>query len=368
MLLEWLKLVRIPGLGPTRIQRILNHFGQPEKMIAASGNEWFNIPGIHKNFVEKILHQRSHSPDAPLIQELDRLTDMGGHMLILGEKNYPFLLSTIHDPPPVLFVRGQLSHLSGENSLAVVGSRRASHFGTQFAHTLANQMASNGLVTVSGMAFGIDTAAHWGALEGNGPTVAVVATGLDICYPPSNIQLQNHIIQQGCVVTEASLGTHPSAFLFPPRNRIISGLCQGVAVVEASKRSGSLITARMALEQNREVFAVPGRAGDPRSQGCNQLLRQGAAQLEDIQDILQTISWPHLKKTDINTHGNFNDFPQKTPEITEIQSILEGGPIHVDELARRSHLTVGKLSRILLQLELLNVVERLPGNRYTLRH
>ncbi|MEO5348498.1 MAG: DNA-processing protein DprA [Magnetococcus sp. YQC-3] len=300
-------------------------------------------------------------------QELDRLHSLGGTLLVLGDAGYPPLLQEIYDPPPALFVLGDPGHLLREESVAVVGSRRATPGGSRFAYRLGMDLARNGLVTVSGLAEGIDTAAHWGALEGQGVTIAVLATGLDVLYPSCNDRLRRRIITQGCLVTEAPLGTPPAAHLFPPRNRIISGLCRGVAVVEAAIRSGSLVTARLALEQGREVFAVPAQVGDPRYQGSNQLLRQGATYLERVEDILNVFSWDARPPSREGPVDEGRDLPMAGTPSAAVHAMLQHGPVQGDELARRCHLTVAALSRILLQLELVGVVQRLPGNQFALR-
>ncbi|MBF0160904.1 MAG: DNA-protecting protein DprA [Magnetococcales bacterium] len=368
-LLEWLRLIRTPGLGPVRINRLLRHFGGAQALLEASDHAWEGVPGIQAPFVQKILRLRREVPSLPIRQELDRLQEMGGRLLVLGDEDYPALLREIEDPPPALFVLGDPRHLCQDNNLAIVGARQATPGGCWFAHQLARDLARQGLVTVSGLAEGIDTAAHWGSLAEQGGTVAVLATGLDILYPSRNAQLRQRVIAQGALVTEAPLGTQPAAYLFPIRNRIISGLCRGVVVVEAAQRSGSLVTARLALEQGREVFAVPAAAGDPRYQGSNHLLRQGAILLESAEDILRTFSWDARPPSTLAR-------PQATgmerpvavgTEAAAVHALLKRGPIQGDELARCCHLTVAALSRILLQLELVGVVQRLPGNQFTLR-
>ncbi len=369
-LLEWLRLIRTPGLGPVRINRLLRHFGGAQALLEASEKGWEAVPGIQLPFLQKILHLRREMPTAPIQQELNRLQAMGGHLLVLGDPGYPPLLREIHDPPPVLFVLGDPGHLLKGNAVALVGSRQASPSGSHFTHRLAMDLARHGLVTVSGLAEGIDTAAHWGALEGQGATVAVMATGLDVLYPTRNAALRQRIIAQGCLVTEAPLGTPPAAYLFPPRNRIISGLCRGVVVVEAATRSGSLVTARLALEQGREVFAVPAQVGDIRYQGSNHLLRQGAIYLEGVDDILQTFSWDARPPTTAMPRPRVTavDTPVAVgTTAAAVHALLQHGPVQGDELARRCHLTVAELSRILLQLELVGVVQRLPGNQFALR-
>ncbi|MEO5363273.1 MAG: DNA-processing protein DprA [Magnetococcus sp. DMHC-8] len=369
-LLEWLRLIRTPGLGPVRISRLLRHFGGAQALLEAPEQAWEQVPGIHLPFLQKVLHLRREMPAAPIRQELDRLQAMDGHLLVLGDAGYPRLLREIYDPPPALFVLGDPAHLLRDNAVALVGSRQASPSGGHFTHRLAMDLARHGLVTVSGLAEGIDTAAHWGALEGQGVTVAVLATGLDVSYPARNAALRRRIVAQGCLVTEAPLGTPPAAYLFPPRNRIISGLCRGVVVVEAAMRSGSLVTARLALEQGREVFAVPAQVGDVRYQGSNHLLRQGATYLEGVGDILQAFAWdarPPANRSPPRAAAVDTPVAVGT-EAAAVHAMLRQGPVQGDELARRCHLTVTELSRILLQLELVGVVQRLPGNRFALRH
>ncbi|MBF0455938.1 MAG: DNA-protecting protein DprA [Magnetococcales bacterium] len=377
-LLDWLKLTQVPGLGPVGIGRLLDHFGQPEAVLEANEQGLSQVPGIRPALVAALNHFRQATPPEPINHHLDRLHHLGGTVLIRGGKHYPPLLATIHDPPPVLFVLGDPVHLQGEQAIAVVGSRRASRQAVQFAQTLAQDLAQNQITTVSGLALGIDSAAHRGALSGKGPTIAVIATGLDVDYPPGNRGLKEEILAQGCLITEAPLGTQPAPYLFPPRNRIISGLSQGVVVVEAAPRSGSLITARLALEQGREVFAVPGSGayGDSRAKGVNNLLRQGAVLVEGVADILQELSWslptqrissPHPEREEQQPHQEkLSEKKNMSHENITIIKQLEDGPLLADELARKCQLTVASLSRILLQLELTGVVERLPGNQYAL--
>lgn len=372
MMLEWLKLVRTPGLGPTRIHRLWRHFGNAKALLKAPRTAWEQIPGLAPPLLRTIMRRRAEVSPEDAHRELERLTDIQGSMLILGEPHYPRLLQEIPDPPPLLFALGNRALLNDMQAIAIVGSRRASPFGRQFAFRLGRDLAQHGLVTVSGLALGIDTAAHWGALDAPGATVAVLATGLDVLYPASNASLRQRIIHEGCLITEAPLGTPPAPYLFPPRNRIVSGLSRGVAVVEAGKRSGSLITARMALEQNRDLFAVPAQAGNPRTQGGNHLLRQGALLLEGVSDILQALSWdPSPPQCTPSPPPSSPSPPPEKPvfdrtESTIIHIMLQHGPIQGDDLARRSHLTVATLSRILLQLELVGVVQRLPGNQFVL--
>ncbi len=367
-LLEWLRLVRTPGLGRVGMGHLLRFFGHPQAVLDASGEELAQVPGIRPALLARLQSGRRQPAPESMSRELDRLTALGGRMLLRGGPGYPSLLEAIHDPPPVLFVLGEAAHLTGDRGIAIVGSRNASRQGERFAHHLAVDLARQGLLTISGVARGIDAAAHRGALEGRGVTIGVLATGLDVDYPPANRALKETIVQNGCLLSEAPLGTKPHPGLFPPRNRIISGLSRGVVVVEASDRSGSLITARLALEQGREVFAVPGPVGDSRSRGVHLLLRQGARLVEGIEDILEELSWCRTPVPQVEESSNITAGKQKVTNgpAARVLEELGRGSLPGDDLARRCQLTVSNLSRILLQLELAGMVERLPGNRYGL--
>ncbi|MBF0368682.1 MAG: DNA-protecting protein DprA [Magnetococcales bacterium] len=398
---DWLRFIRTPGLNRSLINRLIDHFGTPEALLDASAKELQAVPGATPQLAETILkgHHKPHPGLSPP-DELAALAQLGGKALILGGPDYPPLLATIHDPPPILFVLGDDTLLTGKNKVAIVGTRKASHGGLQLARKMGADLSGHGLITVSGLAMGIDTAAHWGALEGGGQTIAVIATGLDIDYPHANAELRRRIIEKGCLITESPLGTPALPHLFPPRNRIISGLSLGVAVVEASMKSGSLITARLALEQGREVFAVPGPVTDSRSKGVHHLLKQGACLVENVADIIQELelSWSdslpnnHGERLDTGAHlskASPRTSPEERPDTPPNQAQnppsasaipppqsgseawliveqLKKGPHLADELARSCGLTVASLSRILLQLELVGVVQRLPGNTFTL--
>lgn len=375
-LLTLMRMLRLRGLGPVLMNRLLREIGPPETILASSREKLRAIPGIGPRLVEEIQRLarsgEKGEEEHHARQELERLEVFGVHTLAPMDPRYPPLLARIHDPPPLLHVLGDRGWLGGENLIAVVGSRRPSRRGAEIAYRLGRELAQAGCVVVSGLAQGIDSAAHQGALDGGGATVAVVATGLDVIYPPQNKPLRERILGRGCLVGESALGTPPHPSLFPPRNRIISGLSVGVVVVEAAERSGSLVTARMALEQGREVFAVPGPAGDDRARGSNALLRDGAGWAESAQDVLEAFAWGRPPAAPAappsSAPGILVPRPANLPpELDQLLTELEQGPTLGDELARRCRLTVGDLSRILLQLEMIGVVERLPGNLYTLR-
>ncbi|MBF0144200.1 MAG: DNA-protecting protein DprA [Magnetococcales bacterium] len=366
-MLDWLRLLRVPGLGPVLAGRLLDRFGDPGAVLAASDRALRQVEGVGPGVAGAVLRMAGDGEGAARAAwELDRLAAMGGEALVWGSPAYPELLATIHDPPPVLFVQGDPAFLAS-TMVAVVGSRQASQGGLEMARRLGTELSLQGLVTVSGLAIGIDTAAHWGALEGGGATVAVLATGLDQAYPVVNRRLREKILGRGCLVTEAFLGTPPVANLFPRRNRIISGLSRGVVVVEAAMKSGSLVTARLALEQGREVFAVPGNVLDPRSRGVNQLIRDGARLTEGVEDILEELSWTGIRHPQAVPAEAGGAGSPESGAVADLMALLGEGPIEADLLARRSRLTVGELSRILLRLEMTGIVERLPGNRLALR-
>ncbi|MBF0126583.1 MAG: DNA-protecting protein DprA [Magnetococcales bacterium] len=363
---DWLRLVRSPGMGAATLIHLVRHLGSFSAVLAASPKQLATVPNMRPALSRTLEQFRLHSPAAPIADELERLHAMGGRMLIPGEADYPPLLAAIHDPPPALFVLGDPALLQGDGPVTVTGTRKASRSGLEFAFTLGRDLAQSGMVTVSGLATGIDAAAHRGALANRGATVGVLATGLNVAYPRSNRELQQNIATHGCLVTEAPLGVLPVPWLFPPRSRILSGLSRGVVIVEAPEGSGALITARMALEQGREVFAVPGLANNANTRGTHELLRQGARLTEGVNDILEELNWPvrpppepsEYKKSTQEQH------PLLGGDAASVLACIGSDPLHEDELARCCQLTVIALSRILLQLELSGVVERLPGGRY----
>jgi DNA processing protein len=295
-------------------------------------------------------------------QDTERaLYDCGARAVWLGEGDYPPLLSELVTPPPVLFVRGDLE-AADDRKVAIVGSRRASISGMKLAIDLARELARSGFTVVSGLARGIDTAAHQGALKGGGRTVAVLGSGIDLIYPPENRELAGEISLNGAVISENGPGVEPLPWHFPLRNRIISGLSMGTVVVEASPRSGALITARCALEQNRSVFAVPGKPGDPRSSGVNKLLKDGAKLVEDIDDILEELA-PQLR-LDIGVRGTCCAPEEAGGAEGDLMDLLSDVPTHVDEISDSMGLDTGELLGLLLTLETRGLVKSLPGKFY----
>jgi DNA processing protein len=312
-------------------------------------------------------------------REIERLGRLGGRLLFLDDADYPPLLALLDDAPPVLAVLGDFSTLS-RRAVALVGSRNASANGQRIAEQLASELAAAGVAVVSGLARGIDTAAHEGALR-TGSTIACVAGGLDVPYPPENAELLARIARDGAVVAEAPLGTAPQARHFPRRNRVIAGLSLGVVVVEAAPRSGSLITARLAQEAGRELFAVPGSPLDPRCRGSNGLIREGAHLTETAADVLDNLPDHPLRegvsRLPLFARGpaperlaepqpEFSDLPALPAIQAEVLDLLGPSPIAVDDIIRRCRFPAAAINAALLDLEIAGRVESLPGGRVAL--
>lgn len=272
--------------------------------------------------------------------------------------DYPPLLREIHDPPKQLWGEGDVRVLSQGVSIAIVGARECTPYGEREAHRFAKELVCAGVTVVSGLAYGIDTAAHEGALAGGGKTVAVLGCGLDIPYPSENLKLKKEIARSGAVVTEFPNGTEPAPWTFPQRNRIISGLSRGVLVVEAGLKSGSLITAKLALEEGREVFALPGNVDSPLSAGTHRLIQNGAKLAATIYDILE-----ELKMDAVVARGE-RKIPEIPAEENKILTLLSDGPRYVDELVAMSGLSVEKVSVLLMEMEIEGKIKSLPGSRF----
>jgi DNA processing protein len=370
------RLARTEGVGPITYRRLLRRYGSAAAALDA-------LPGLAR------AGGREKPPQSPqpgtAAREIDRLARMGAHLRFVDTEAYPKLLGLLEDAPPVIAVQGH-ADLLDQRAVALVGGRNASANGQRMAETLAAELAAAGLVVVSGMARGVDAAAHGGAL-GSGRTVAVIAGGLDCPYPPEHTDLQRRIAEAGAVVAEAPLGTTPQSRHFPRRNRIIAGLVLGVVVVEAAQRSGSLITARLAQETGRELFAVPGSPLDPRARGANDLLRQGAHLTESAADVLDNLpdhpSREGIGRSPLFARGMppglaapdsfldqpdfaaFSDVPGEAARLQVIE-LLESSPTPVDDLVRRCQFSAAAVMATLLELELAGRVETLPGNRVAL--
>ncbi|MFA6120538.1 MAG: DNA-processing protein DprA [Sideroxydans sp.] len=343
---SWLKLSQISGLGNEGLRRLLQAFGSPDAVLDAS------VSSLSQHVKPSVAKAIKEEFDTSLLDATATwLNDPINRIVTLVDAEYPQALLNISDPPLVLYVKGRIDLLN-VRSLAIVGSRNSTAQGVRNAEAFAKATSEASLCIVSGMAHGIDAAAHRGGLQGIGSTIAVVGTGLDKVYPAANRELAHQLAQRGTIISEFPLGTPPLASNFPRRNRIISGLSEGCLVVEASLQSGSLITARMALEQGREVFAIPGSIHSPQSKGCHSLIKQGAKLVECAQDILEELG--------------FAVSAAKTAAGVEhpLFTYLGYDSIDIETLAQRSGLTISELSAILLQLELDGAVATLPGGLY----
>jgi len=364
-ILPWFTLKTVPGIGRCHFKHLIDHFKSPELVLEASREELLKLDGMSERLVSAI---RQHRIPEQVKKELDLVVQKGYRIVTMTDSDYPPLLLQIPDPPPFLYVYGNLDR--SIKNVAVVGSRNATTYGISTTEQLCTNLASNGITVVSGMAIGIDTAAHEGALMGKGKTIAVLGSGLERVYPSENIKLFHKIADSGAVISEFSLMTEPEAHNFPVRNRIISGISLGTVIVEATKRSGSLITARLAAEQNREVFAVPGSIHSFKSTGTHTLIKQGAKLVEQTQDIIEELA-PLIQGHAIaeNTGQNKTkaELPPLSSEELTVYKALGPYPVHIDELVRKISIEPGKLSSILLKLELKGVAVQTPGKLFSIK-
>ena len=347
----WIRLSVVPGLGDQSLRKLLKQFGSPETILAASESSLAHVIG------SRLANQvKSHNSEEITAKTLAWLDHPNHAIVTLGDAGYPPLLLQTEDPPPLLYVVGWLELLRAK-AIAVVGSRNATAQGVNNAENFSKSLSSSGLCVVSGMALGIDTAAHLGGLAGAGKSVAVVGTGLDRVYPARNKELAHQLAQHGALVSEFALGTPALANNFPRRNRIISGLSLGCLVVEAAVSSGSLITARLASEQGRDVFAIPGSIHSALSKGCHQLIKQGAKLVERAEDILEELNWVQHA---MQSSGAVDAVETDDPVLKH----LGHDPAPLDVLVARTGLQPEQISARLLELELAGLVQTLPGGRY----
>jgi len=356
----WLALSLTPGVGSIFIQRLLDRFKTPETVFHAPTKELLKVEGLG----EKVVGEIRKGPLEKLVErELLLLKEVGGKIVTLKDDDYPKRLREIYDPPMLLYVRGELKK-EDELAVSIVGSRKTSPYGRWATEKISQELARRGVTIVSGMARGIDSLAHWGAISGGGRTIAVLGCGVDVIYPRENRNLFTKIIDHGAVISEFPMGSPPEAGHFPKRNRIISGLSLGVVVVQASEKSGSLITAGYALEQGREVFAVPGNVGAEGSRGTNRLIREGAKMVESSEDILEEILPQWRREGEI-----LQEVKRPEEDLIEEERILYDllgeTPTHIDVMIRESRLDPGKVSSFLLDLELKGLVTQWPGKCFS---
>lgn len=366
----WLELLAVKGLGPVTYSRLINRFGSPEAIRSTDVRKLIADGEISPSLGRALQQPLSSEAQEHIKNELEAVQAGRFSILTLADSQYPARLKTITDPPPVLWCTG---HLQGrdQHALAVIGSRKGSHLGQAFTKQLSGDLAALGFTIVSGLARGIDAAAHEGALaHSSGRTLAVLGCGIDRLYPPEHGRLRQRIEQQGAVLSEFSMGTLPHSYHFPQRNRVISGLSLGVIVTEANSRSGSLITARMALEQNREVFAVPGNVTNPLTRGPHRLIKEGAKLVENSLDIVEEILpmlepsfRNHLEKQQLALQSQPST-PSLGPEEQRLFDCIALDPVSLDDLISQGSYAPSEVMSILLSLEIKGLIKQIPGLQY----
>lgn len=367
----YLALNLLPNIGPIRVRRLLERFESPEQILSAKRRELLEVSGIGEEMAEQIGDWEDR---IDLVEEKRRIADHGISLLTLEDACYPPALRTIHDPPFLLYMKGNLT-VADDAAIGVVGSRRTTHYGRDQAKKLSFQLAKAGFCIVSGLARGIDTAAHEAALAARGRTIAVLGSGIGNIYPPENQALADRIAESGAVLSEFPVLYVPDKQSFPLRNRIVAGISRGLLVVEAPVRSGSLITANQALEQGRAVFAVPGPIDRPTSEGCHRLIQQGATLVCSAQDVIDELG------LEINSLGldfapelpesfeKSNEKPRRQLDLSEAEAKILGelsqGDSTIDSLSEATGINAGRVGATLLQLELKSLIKQLPGKIFT---
>ena len=356
----WLALYMIPGLGNVVLKRLFERFLQIEAIFEAGFFDLMGVEGLRKEIAKKILDRKYLEQAEEAFEKAQRCN---ARILTYGDPAYPVLLREIHNPPMVLFVKGMEIPLE-QTFVGLVGSRNPTHYGLKVAEKIAMALAKRGAGVVSGLARGIDAAAHRGCLRGGGFTIGVLGTGIDVVYPKSNQKLFEQMVEEGAVVSEFPMGTSPEPRNFPIRNRVISGLSRGIAVIEAARKSGSLITAACALEQNREIFAVPGSIDSFKSTGAHWLIKQGARLIETADDILDEL-WFLKQGAGVKSPRDAPG-PQGQMDGNErkIYDIIGDYPTHIDQIARTGAMDVGLVAMVLLKMELSGTIRQLPGKMY----
>lgn len=357
----FIALNMIPALGYKRVTDMLKVFGEPEKIFKASSEQLRRFPGIGKEISNSIREWKEEG----LKKDLELVKKFNVKVVTFEEKNYPPNLKILYDPPLVLYIRGEIRQ-EDRLAIGIVGARYASLYGLSIAEKFGRQLSAREFTIVSGLARGIDTASHRGALKAGGRTIGVLGSGVDVIYPPENKKLADEIIESGAIISEFPMGTIPDKANFPKRNRIISGLSLGVVVVEAAKRSGSLITALFALEQGRLVFAVPGRADSLKSEGAHNLIKDGATLVHGVEDIVNEIE-PMLGGFKLEEKLPLTPMHKKTilpeDEAKVLKCISKEG-VHIDEIIQKSLLPPGKVNAFLLKLQLKSLIKERPGKIY----
>ncbi len=372
---KWLKLIRADGIGPVTFARLINHFGSADRAMGASVSELTKIEGIGFKTAEQIAATRHKFDTAG---ELELAEKLGIWIINIEDKRYPPVLKQIYDPPPVLYIKGTLSR-QDNLAISIVGTRRCSLYGQEQASRFAHLLASAGFTIVSGMARGIDTAAHHGALSASRRTIAVQGCGLANIFPPENKKLFELIAESGACISELPLQYEPLAENFPTRNRIIAGLSLGTIVIEAGLNSGAMITAKEALENNREVMAIPGKIDSPLNKGVHQLIKQGAKLIESVEDVMEALGYIGEQ-----LQSHVSEAAQKASERVEtplfdvsrlnlsddekaIYNCLSKEPLQIDQIIADANLPPGSINAGLISLRLKGLIKQLPGNMFLRR-
>lgn len=361
-----LSLNAIPGLGNRRIRALLDYYGCAKVIWQLKRQDLERVKGLPQQVVDNIFN---FPQDKFLKSEYNHLHSHQARVITCADDAYPTLLAQIPDAPIVLYVQGVLASQPNV-AVGMVGSRRASMYGLSMAKMFARRLSEQGLVVVSGMARGIDTAAHQGALESGGVTWAVCGCGLAVVYPPENKALKKAIAQQGAVISEFPMATEPRPYHFPRRNRIISGMSQGIIVVEAAQKSGALITADFALEQGRDVYAIPGRVDVASASGTNNLIKQGARLVTEVEEVLDDLCPQWAAKAQESVESKFDVAPQRHDVSDEDQIILSQltqQPVHIDRIVKLSCRPITQVAGTLLRLELKGLVQQIPGQWFCLK-
>jgi DNA processing protein len=362
----WVWMSSLLQINPRKRIELIEYFGKPQYIWHSKEDELREIPFITKSILKQLINPKYKDNTYKIIEKIYK-ENISVHRYNY-DNTYPKILYNIYDPPLVIYAKGNL--IDNEMAIAVVGSRRATTYGIKTAESISSKLSSYGITIVSGMARGIDSYAHIGALKSGGRTVAVLGCGVDIVYPSENRKLMEKIIEVGAVISEYPPGTPPFAYNFPARNRIISGLCQGVVVIEAAHKSGSLITADCALEQGREVFAVPGNISNINSSGTNKLIKEGAKLVSNVEDILEELNEFNLSEISeyiIKNKKDKNTLYDLSIEEKKILKELMYEPLHIDMITEKCNMSIQEINSLLIMMELKGVIEQAPGNIYHVR-
>ena len=356
----WIGLSSIPGIGRVTFRKLIAHFGSASRVLDASHDELRESAGLSEKLSSEL---RSFPWQERADKELAQADSAGVAIITAADPEYPAPLLNTPDPPLFLYIKGSLLPEDG-SAVAMVGTRTPTHYGLTVTHRMAYELASQKITVVSGMARGIDTQAHKGALAAKGRTIAVLGCGIDTAYPPENKALMEEIARTGAVMTENPFGTKPESGYFPARNRIISGLAAGTVIIEAAEDSGSLITADYALKQGRKLFALPGNTSSPLSRGTNNLIKKGAQLVETAGDVLKGLDIYKGSKTPAAITAQL---PPLTPGETSVFKTITNEPKHIDVIMAECRSAPGKLSGVLITLELKGLVKQLPGKYFVLQ-